>query len=149
MTKTIDKYFSDWERDAFGFGYGSGEIYVMQALKDMSELLEWNESGDDYTYDYRILEEKLGPTVAWLLINRLCRTDSIGYGSSPRFGFFYGKGKNLINFIKSHSAEELEEISTSRDGSVRNTCFGEYCSCTGVQIEQKCKFNPFWNDIEL
>lgn len=145
MPKNMVEYFRDWESEAFGFGYGTGEEHVLQVLKDMSELLKWNDSGSNYTYDYKVLESKLGPTTTWLLLNALCKNGDIDYGTSPRYGWFYGKGKHLIDFVKSHSTDELYEM-TKCDSSYLH-CFDDYCGCGSEQVHHKCKNNPFWNDM--
>jgi len=57
--KTIEEYFYDWEAHVFGYGYGTGEPYTLQALKDFLALCP-----DSLGYDYKAMEEKLGPTTA-------------------------------------------------------------------------------------
>jgi hypothetical protein len=143
MSKTTDEYFRDWFHGPFGFCYGSGETSVLYELKALVELLHWNEAGDNYTYDHKELEDSLGEATAWLLINALCKDGMIDYGTSPRFGWFYGHGKNLIEYLKSHTVDEMYETVANYDSDY-NMCFDDYCSCTDTQVHHKCKNNPFW-----
>lgn len=32
--KTLGDYFSDWQAEVFGFGYGSGEPFIIPALRE-------------------------------------------------------------------------------------------------------------------
>lgn len=144
MSKTIEEYFRDWESQAFGFGYGTGEEYTINALKKLSDLVELNPSSSSYIYDHEVLEKELDPEVTWLLINILCKNGDIEYGTSPRYGWFYGRGRRLINFIKAHSVDELYDM-TSCDSDYSH-CFSDYCSCGYKQVHHKCRNNPFWND---
>lgn len=71
-----------WERERFGFGYGSGETHVLGALMTFGMLLHEGRS-----YDYREVEAQLGGPAAWLLINALLHSDMLNYGTSPRCGW--------------------------------------------------------------
>ena len=88
-TKTLEQYFSDWEGDTFGFGYGSGEEHILPALRTFFEAFK----EDKRSYDYRDLEEACGPATAWLLINALCRVRCIEYGSLGGLGGVEGKSE--------------------------------------------------------
>lgn len=145
MSKTVDEHFRDWFHEPFGYGYGTGEKPILYQLKALAELVHDNSSGNNYTYDYQELEAGLGEATAWLLINALVKNDDIDYGTSPRFGWFYGKGKRLIQYIKSHEVDDMYEIVAGYDQDY-NHCFDDYCSCKGNQVHHRCKFNPFWND---
>lgn len=101
MTKTIEQYFADWESNAFGFGYGTGEPHTLAALKGFFGAMGRNDNPD--AYDYRTLEAALTPTVAWLMINALCREDVIEYGTSSRGGWLTPTGKALKTFVDSKS----------------------------------------------
>lgn len=35
--KTLDDCFRDWENQHFGFGYGAGEIHVLESIETMEE----------------------------------------------------------------------------------------------------------------
>lgn len=144
MTKPTDKNFADWESTAFGFGYGTGEEHVLAALKTFFETVQ--ECDGPQTYDYRELEAALTPTVAWLLINRLCQVDIIEYGSSPRFAWLTEEGKHLKYFIMSKTVTELETICCDR-GDDFNVCYPDACNCgpNGYEKERVC-VNPFWPD---
>ena len=87
-----DNEFREWENDVFGFGYGTGEQSIMQALHRFFSLFE----GEDNPY-YRstVMEQYLGHPTTWLLINALCRCDAIEYGTSPRNGWVTPTGKDL------------------------------------------------------
>lgn len=65
--KTPDEHFRDWESHAFGFGYGTGEPHTLAALKTFLAAIP------ERPYNYEVLERACGATVAWLLINALCR----------------------------------------------------------------------------
>lgn len=143
--KTIDEHFRDWFHEPFGYGYGTGEEPILRQLKALAELLEWKEDSSLYKYDYKKLEDGLGEATAWLLICALCKNDDIEYGSSPRYGWFYGKGERLVQYIKSHAVEEMYDTVAGYDSNYHH-CFDDYCSCRATQVHHRCKFNPFWND---
>src|SRR5437868_2994450 len=107
MSKTLEENFRDWQGDAIGYGYGSGEPHTVPALKRFLELCP-----DEGGYDYAILERELTGAVAWLLIAVLARSDIIEYGSSPRFAWLTPRGKALKAFVASKSADDLVEITT-------------------------------------
>src|SRR5882672_4473306 len=106
IKKSIKLSFRDWESATFGFSYGSGEKHIFFALKSFLEFC----GGPSFSYDFEILERELTPTVAWLLINILCKANIIDYGSSPRFGWLTVTGIRLKKFIVEFSIEELCEI---------------------------------------
>lgn len=122
MSGLTEKEFIDWESHVFGFGYGTGEEHTLKALKDFFRCIPM--SG---TYDYSILENKLGSQVAWLLINILCHCDVIEYGSSPRFGWLTEKGKLLQDFFHIHSENYLYNL-TNTDENYHH-CYPDYCNC--------------------
>lgn len=131
--KTLDDYFADWESYVFGFGYGTGEEHILPSLKSFLECCN-----DDAPYDFQVLEAKLTPTVAWLLINILCRhnVDIIEYGTSPRCGWLTPHGIKLKEFVATKTVDELIGM-TGRD-SEYTPCFPDYCNC-----DVQCN-NPFW-----
>ena len=117
-----DKHFIDWESNVFGYGYGDGEKHIFTALSYFFNLIP----GDD-NYDFRVLENNLGKSTAWLLINILCRDDIIVYGGSPRFGWLSKKGIILKEYMTGHTIEELCKIIEVDD---RYTyCFPDLCQC--------------------
>jgi hypothetical protein len=142
MAKSLEENFIDWECSAFGFGYGSGEIHVLPALKKFFDLCPENAA-----YDYQVLEHKLTPTVAWLLINTLA-SDSVGclqYGTSPRGAWLTKRGKALKAFIASKTARELIRLVTCHPIDY-NVCYPNSCNCSPVgYIKGKVCDNPFWN----
>lgn len=140
MSKTLDDYFTDWESDAFGFGYGSGEKHTIPALKKFLE-----NTPEKWCYNYVKLEQELTPTVAWLMINILCQKYILEYGTSPRGAWLTKKGIRLRHFILSKTDEELYEL-TSRDEDYI-VCYPNVCNCgpNGYQKGVVCQ-NPFWTD---
>lgn len=139
MEKTIDDFWRDWEGDAFGFGYGTGEVYTIPALKAFFSCIK-----NERNYDHIELEKALSPTVAWLLINTLCRIHVIEYGTSPRYGWLTGRGERLNAYIQSHTVEELVTIAGDYDESYVH-CYPDACNCgpEGYKEGVKCP-NPFW-----
>jgi len=99
------KDFYLWERECFGYGYGSGEFFIFSAMKRMFKL--FNKDGQ---YDYEILENEIGTAITLLLINALCTTDIIEYGTSPRFGWLTDKGIELKEFMDNKTEHELTEL---------------------------------------
>jgi len=109
MTDTREedkKKFILWEQKVFGYGYGTGEGWVLKSLKAFLKLCP-SLSG---CYDYKVLENELTPIVTWLLINILCKANFLEYGTSPRFGWLTEEGKEIKSFIEKYTVEELEEI---------------------------------------
>lgn len=145
MTKPIEHSFCDWECYAFGYGYGTGEPHTIAALQAFLRVCNKRHNNDPSTsYDYKDAEAALTPTVAWLLINTLCRTDIIEYGSSPRFGWLTPHGELLRTFMLSKSVDELYQMTSRADDYV--PCCPNTCNCgpKGYQAGVKCD-NPFWS----
>lgn len=106
-----DKEFAIWEKRVFGYGYGSGEEPILTSLKAfVSTILK-----EGRRYEYTALEAALGEPVTWLLINALCKSGDIEYGTSPRFGWFYNE--ELLAFIRTHSVDEMVAILEREDDS--------------------------------
>jgi hypothetical protein len=125
MEKTLDDYFYDWEKEVFGFGYGTGEIHTIQSLKSFMSCIK-----DGCNYDYTVIEKELGSQVCWLLINTLCNhnADILDYGISPRYGFLTDKGKRLKKYMDSKTIEELYDICMNpQDDYIQ--CARNYCNC--------------------
>jgi hypothetical protein len=137
--KSIEHSFRDWEGNAFGLGYGTGEPHTLAALKTFLEACP--ESGG---YDYQLLEAKCGPAVAWLLINRLCRIHIFEYGTSPRYAWLTDTGKRLKEFVGARSVEQLYEIVMGPDDDY-DPCYPGTCNHgpEGYVEGRKC-INPFW-----
>lgn len=106
----MDKQFWDWHSEWFGFGYGTGEEHVLPALRKFFSLLTKHTPMSSWGYDYRELEKELTPTVAWLLINILCKADVIEYGTSPRVARIDSKYDWLREYFLNHTEEELYKI---------------------------------------
>lgn len=128
-----DQHFIDWECHALGYGYGTGEEFIIPALKRFMEMAP--PCGGSYHHE--ALEAALGPAVAWLLINLLCRADIIEYGTSPRHGWLTRKGEALKAYLASKSTDEL--LAVIGDGE--SCCFPDTCQCEGVNCP-----NPLWVD---
>lgn len=138
MPKDIDDFFADWEADAFGRGYGTGEPFVLDALAKFFAACR-----EDGTYQHDVLEAACGPAVAWLLINRLCQpdVDVIDYGTSPRFGWLNKtNGLALRDYFASHTVEQLVDNVTDRDMEYVH-CMHNHCNCD----DGPC-VNPFFSD---
>jgi len=138
MTNTIETSFANWESHHFGFGYGTGEKFTLDALKAFMENID-----QDDRYSYRVMENSLGATVTWLLINILCRADILEYGTSPRFGWLTTEGKRLREFVISRTVGELYNIVTNL--TLSTSCTPAVCNCgpSGYEKDRKC-VNPFW-----
>lgn len=138
--KSLDDNFTDWESDAFGLGYGTGERPILTALKTF--LDNCPESG---AYDHEVLASELTPVVAWLLINRLGRLDILEYGTSPRYAWLTKEGLALKRFVGSKSIDELYELTAGRDEDYW-TCAPDACNCgpNGYEKGRVC-VNPFWH----
>ena len=133
--KTIEQHFADWESEAFGFGYGTGEEHVLRALKQFLTLC--SEGQFSHAYDHEKLSAALTPTVAWLLINALCRHGVLEYGTSPRYGWLTPQGEALRAFVAERTVEQLE-IAAQDDEMV---CYRDHCNCD----DGDCRpHNPFW-----
>lgn len=133
--KVTDKNFSDWESSAFGYGYGTGEEYIIPKLKQFIEALP-----NEGSYHYERLEELLGPESTWFLINVLCKEDIITYGTSPRYGWLTEKGDYLREYMSNKTLAEIYkamEENDDCDGSY--ACYKDHCNCDEV----KC-VNPLW-----
>lgn len=145
MTKTIEQNFIDWETNVFGYGYGTGEEHTLASLKMFFATIGTDPERPN-SYDYQKLEAALGPTVAWLLINTLCKhgVDIIEYGTSPRFAWLTPQGVALKDFLASKSVEELVELCCSRSED-DFPCSPTSCNCgpDGYEEGRKCP-NPFW-----
>lgn len=137
--KKIEEQFIDWENAIFGFGYGTGEQYTIQGLKDFFDQLE-----NDRNYDYEKVEKKFGQLAGWLLINILCRADILEYGTSARFGWVTEKGAKLRDFLKTRKTGELYELVMNvADGYPM--CGKNYCNCNPPEsFDKKCSNNEFF-----
>ena len=135
--KSIDEHFLDWEGETFPYGYGTGEAAIRPVLKRFFELCP--NSGVSATrsagYDYRKLENELGPATAWLMINALCGANILEYGASPRFGWLTPSGQALKAYVEARNPTEFGG-DADRDGRVE--CFTDHCNC-----DEPCA-NPFW-----
>jgi hypothetical protein len=137
--KSLDHQFRDWNNYFIGYGYGTGEVYTLEALKKFMEAVEIGGM-----YDYRTLEKAVTPVAAWLLINLLIDADIIEYGTSPRHGWLTPAGNELKKFVTLHTSKELFDICcTSMFGEFYIYCCPEFCNCTDQSpcITQ----NRFWS----
>ncbi len=120
-----DKHFIDWEGEVFGYGYGTGELPILKCLHFFFSTLE-----DGKTYNHEKLEKELGDAATWFMINTLCHTDIIEYGTSPRFGWisYDPPIQALRDYILGHTPEELYEIVANRDDDYVH-CYKGHCNC--------------------
>jgi hypothetical protein len=139
MPKTLDQYFIDWESHVLGYGYGTGEDFIIPELKKFFSAIGRDDQPNAYWHTK--LEEAVGPVVAWLFINLLCHADVIEYGTSPRGGWLTEKGENLKQFIDGKSASELFTVLEHDSDYIG--CFPDYCNCTTQKGENPCG-NPFF-----
>ena len=132
----IETQFKQWEGRVFGAGYGTGEMPILKAL------IVFFESLDDRSYNFEVLESKLGDTVTWLLINALYKGNQIEWGTSARFGWLTSCGENVKSFVTGKTSEQLYDILMSDDDN-------DYCECDG-QMKEKghefCGKNPMVNE---
>ena len=145
--RTLESYFADWESNAFGFGYGTGEEHTLAAIKTFFATVGEGEPDDrKHCYDNRKLEDALTPTVAWLLINALAKwdVDVIEYGTSPRFAWLTKNGVRLKDFLATKSVDELVDICCADCGE-NPGCGTNHCNCgpRGYDKERVCP-NPFF-----
>jgi len=131
--KTLDDYFVDWENTVFGFGYGTGEGFIIPKLKAFFVLLK-----EERLYDHTDLELSLGGAETWFLINILCRADILEYGTSPRFGWLTSKGERLRDFIKTKTCDELIDLVCSRTQD-NTVCYPDACNCGGYVEGKICQ----------
>ena len=141
-TKSLDDYFADWEGHAFGFGYGTGEDFILPALKQFMSAIG---RGPDLPngYDHETLAEACGSANTWFLINRLCQINMIEYGTSPRYGWLEDEGMRLKAYTDSHTAEQLINIVCDRPDDYIG-CYPDVCNCGPHFIEGPVCPNPFW-----
>lgn len=142
MTKSIAEHFIDWEAHVFGYGYGTGEPHTLAALKEFFDAFGVEDRPN--SYDYEDIEEAVGVSSGWLLINILCHADVIEYGTSPRFGWLTSEGEKLKAFVDIHSVDEMMDLCCGH-GSDYIHCYPNACNCgpDGYQKGRKCD-NPFW-----
>ena len=129
-----NKHFKDWENLVFGYGYGSGERFIMFGLKDFLSFIP-----KEGNYDFEKLEEGVGSLVAWLFINLFCHNDLIEYGTSPRFSWLTEKGKILKEYFEGKTVDELLQI--LEEESV--ICMPTYCNCKIKEGKNPCG-NPLF-----
>jgi hypothetical protein len=143
MSKSLAEHFKDWEHHTFGYGYGTGEARILEALRTFLECCYGFES---YSYEYIELETVMDGTSVWLLINILCNAGIIEYGISPRFGSLTPEGVALRKFILGKSVDELYDITQSTPECYHwcepNKCFCDFIYANG-EGDPKCP-NPFF-----
>jgi hypothetical protein len=143
MPKTLEENFVDWECHVFGYGYGTGEVFTIPAIKTFLETCNAKDRREG-CYNYTDLEASLTPAVAWLLINSFVHADLIEYGTSPRYGWLSDKGMALKRFVETKTADELVDLVTEQPDDY-TSCFPDGCNCgpEGYQEGRVCH-NPFW-----
>jgi hypothetical protein len=119
-----DKHFRDWEAHVFGYGYGTGENFIIPLLIRFFTILH-----QDGHYEHEFLESEFGGSAAWLLINTLCHADILEYGTSPRYGWLTEKGKLLRDYFKDKMPDEVCAVLEYGEENV--PCYPEHCNCGG------------------
>lgn len=146
-TKSTEQYFADWYKHNFAYGYGTGEPHILQALRI---FLDHCIHGEGSLYHSQDLEEVLGPTAAWLIIDRLCAADIIEYGTSPRNGWLTcDKGEKLKEVFYCYNNNQLFNLLDHDENYYH--CTPNHCNCDAVfdakglptKQNNRC-INPFW-----
>jgi hypothetical protein len=137
VTKNLDENFTDWHGEAFGYGYGTGEVHTIKAVMSFLACIP-----SEGAYNYKNLEKELHPAAAWLLIGIFCECDMIEYGSSPRFGWLTKSGVALKDYIAGSDFDSLYRLSNISIGKGYYPCGPDHCSCVGGDV---CE-NPFWSE---
>lgn len=151
-TKTMEEYFRDWENEAFGYGYGTGEQFTLPLLKNFVCALPFMGEG---SYKHVKLEQQFGAALTWLMIGILCKNNIINYGTSPRSGWLDVEGKRLKEFLSSKTEQELYDIvmDVSEEDNWKR-CYRDRCCCEpiekgGITYSSRedvlCR-NPFWSN---
>jgi hypothetical protein len=130
--KLTDKHFIDWFNDTFPYCYGTGEQHIIPALVNFFVCLKL---GNGKSYDYAVLERVLGPTVAWLMIGKLCGAYIFEYGTSPRYAWLTQRGEALNAYLEGKTDDQLVELVTETDQDYI-FCYPDRCNC-----DQPCN-NP-------
>lgn len=145
--KSMDKHFTDWESHVFGLGYGTGEQYILSALKHFMDAIGRPEDDLPHAYLHDKLESAVGNTTAWLLITMLVRANIIEYGTSPRCGWLTPQGEALRTYISGKTVEDLMAL-TGLQIDEADFCQPDFCNCgpTGYSKIKLCH-NPFWKEI--
>lgn len=133
-----EKHFIDWFSEHFGYGYGDGEQYILPALKGFFEAVP-----NDGNYNYQEIEKKIGKAQTWFLMNILCQTRMIEYGTSPRFGWLEPKGRTLKEFLGKRTSDELYTLVMTDDEYIRCSSTGCNCGPKGYEEGKKCD-NPLF-----
>jgi hypothetical protein len=135
-----DKHFQDWEQAVWGYGYGTGEAFVLPALHAFLVPLAEGYHADE-------MVEVLGGPVTWLLINVLCHADILEYGTSPRHGWLTPKGQRLREYVLRHTPDELYTIVTRHEANALPRCSPTMCNCADALEGEGCRHNPLWCDV--
>jgi hypothetical protein len=149
MAKSViatDKHFREWEREAFGYGYGTGEYYILPILHHFFLTLE-----DGHAYEAENVARELGNAEAWFLLNVLCHMNIVDYGTSPRYGWLTPMGERLRDYVLCRTPEMLYSI-VMADGynhgvfDVSEECSLDFCNCPDGVAGQGCLNNPLFNE---
>jgi hypothetical protein len=140
MERTLDSYFIDWERYAFGFGYGSGEQHTIPALHAFMAAIPVSDS-----YSHTQMEAACGPVAAWLLINRFCEINLLEYGTSPRAAWLTAPGVALKTYMAKKTPEALIQLICDVEENDLLGCDPASCNCgpSGYDPGRLCP-NPFY-----
>jgi hypothetical protein len=141
LLQVTDKCFKEWERDVFGFGYGTGEAHILPALQTFLRHVDGG-----HTYTAQTIERVLGGPVTWLLINVLCHADILDYGTSPRCGWVTPQGERLRAYVVSKTVDQLYAIVTQAPDPTQPLCSRTFCNCPDGTDTAGCRHNPLFSD---
>lgn len=140
-SKGTKEYFIDWYHSELGYGYGTGDEYYCKALIDFFQLLRQANVDEVFQYNYKKLENEMGGAAAWFIINIMCGSDLVEYGTSPRYGWLTPSGELMRDLLAEYNADSLYElVCTSHEYT---TCMKDYCNHTDAG-NKGCKGNPFF-----
>ena len=99
--KELEKFLI-WEYENLGYGYGTGEIPIIVAMRTFFDSLK-----DHRSYNHETLEVKLGKRTTWLLINLFSKTRITEYGTSTRNAWLTDFGEIIRRVFLKYSNDEL------------------------------------------
>jgi hypothetical protein len=140
-----DKHFREWEQEAFGFGYGTGEAYILPILSRFFRALTHGVGSHNAGhYDAERLAAQLGDAHTWFLLNVLCRMDVIAYGTSPQYGWLTTLGQRLFSYVRVRTPHQLYAIVTQDGEPAQPLCSRTSCHCPDGSDTQGCQHNPLF-----
>jgi len=156
--KTLDNYFYDWFGEVFGYLYGTGEQYVVPALKEFLSYYK-REAFAPLGIDELVTNlsqpplTTLTPATIWMLVNTLNAYDILDYGISPRYGWLTDEGFELRKYLDDHSVRHILDVLFQEHESTKNVMMScnvgttiYSCSCEDRDVDKGIRcINPFIN----